>query len=216
MDHHRRGALAELTRRAAAPYSWGVDIQHAPKADEPHAPADRHHPRPGGAPADGLVDVAPMVALAVLVLNDHVAKAAWPGFVTGKLSDVAGLFLAPLVVQAGWELVRWATGRWTGPSMRALVVAIVVVGFGFAAVKAWAPATDLFRWGLGAAQWPFAAVAALLGGSPAPPLGPVRAATDAADLLALLALALTWWTGHRRVRARAALATPASAARGTP
>lgn len=39
-----------------------------------------------------------MVAAAVLLLNDHVLKQAHPGFVTGKLSDVAGLVAAaPLV-----------------------------------------------------------------------------------------------------------------------
>ncbi|MEV4101379.1 hypothetical protein AB0J42_14070 [Nonomuraea sp. NPDC049649] len=34
----------------------------------------------------------------VLLLNDHVLKQAWPGFVTGKLSDVAGLVVAPPLV----------------------------------------------------------------------------------------------------------------------
>ncbi|MFG1947351.1 hypothetical protein [Nonomuraea sp. NPDC048826] len=34
----------------------------------------------------------------VLLLNDHILKHAWPGFVTGKLSDVAGLVVAPPLV----------------------------------------------------------------------------------------------------------------------
>ncbi|MGI5268280.1 hypothetical protein ACQEUU_03935 [Nonomuraea sp. CA-218870] len=34
----------------------------------------------------------------VLLLNDHVLKQAWPGLVTGKLSDVAGLVVAPPLV----------------------------------------------------------------------------------------------------------------------
>lgn len=33
-----------------------------------------------------------VAALLVLVTNDHVLKAVWPGMVTGKLSDFAGLF----------------------------------------------------------------------------------------------------------------------------
>jgi hypothetical protein len=37
-------------------------------------------------------------ATAVLLLNDHVLKPAWPGLVTGKLSDVAGLAAAPPVL----------------------------------------------------------------------------------------------------------------------
>ncbi|WP_113700839.1 WD40/YVTN/BNR-like repeat-containing protein [Nonomuraea lactucae] len=36
-----------------------------------------------------------MVAVVVLLLNDHLLKQAHPGFVTGKLSDVAGLVVAP-------------------------------------------------------------------------------------------------------------------------
>ena len=39
-----------------------------------------------------------VAALVLLALNDHVLKQAWPGFVTGKLSDVAGLVVAPLVL----------------------------------------------------------------------------------------------------------------------
>ncbi|MEV0234754.1 hypothetical protein [Nonomuraea sp. NPDC050786] len=34
----------------------------------------------------------------VLLVNDHLLKQAWPGFVTGKLSDVAGLVVAPALV----------------------------------------------------------------------------------------------------------------------
>jgi hypothetical protein len=36
---------------------------------------------------------APLAALIVLILNDHVLKHACPGIVTGKLSDFAGVFL---------------------------------------------------------------------------------------------------------------------------
>ncbi len=36
-----------------------------------------------------------VVAALVLLLNDHLLKHAWPGPVTGKLSDVAGLVVAP-------------------------------------------------------------------------------------------------------------------------
>src|SRR5690606_18791254 len=36
-----------------------------------------------------------VASVIVLLLNDHVLKQAWPGFVTGKLSDVAGLVVAP-------------------------------------------------------------------------------------------------------------------------
>ncbi|WP_174876239.1 hypothetical protein [Acrocarpospora corrugata] len=50
-----------------------------------------------------------IAAVAVLLLNDHVLKAAWPGAVTGKLSDFAGLVVAPpllnLVLRRPWVSV---------------------------------------------------------------------------------------------------------------
>jgi hypothetical protein len=35
------------------------------------------------------------LCLVLLVLNDHLLKQAWPGWVTGKLSDVVGLVAGP-------------------------------------------------------------------------------------------------------------------------
>jgi hypothetical protein len=139
-----------------------------------------------------------LFALAVLVLNDQVFKAAWPGFVTGKLSDIAGLIVAPLALQAVWEVVTWASGRWHGPSEQALVLAIILVGVGFVAVQVWPPATDAYRWALGAAQWPVRAIGSLLAGVPAGGVVPVSVTADAEDLLALPALAITWLVGRRR------------------
>jgi hypothetical protein len=149
-------------------------------------------------PADGLLHPVAFLALALLVVNDHVLKAFWPGFVTGKLSDVAGLVVAPLALQGAWELGQWIAGRWDGPSSRVLAAAMITVGIVFVLVQLWAPATDLYSWGLGAVQWPFRALAALLLGAPLPSLLPVETTADAEDLLALPALAITWWVGRRR------------------
>jgi hypothetical protein len=57
-----------------------------------------------------------VVSLVLLVLNDHLLKQAWPGVLTGKLSDVAGLVLAPLLLTVGLAAVgvrrpsTWACG----------------------------------------------------------------------------------------------------------
>ena len=49
------------------------------------------------------------VAVVVLALNDHVFKSAWPGWVTGKLSDVAGVVviatLAAVLTGPTWGVV---------------------------------------------------------------------------------------------------------------
>jgi hypothetical protein len=42
----------------------------------------------------------PLIAVAVLALNDHVLKAAFHNALTGKLSDFAGCFFLPLFVSA--------------------------------------------------------------------------------------------------------------------
>ncbi len=69
-----------------------------------------------------------LVAVALLLLNDHVLKAAYPGGVTGKLSDVAGL------LAFAWVLTALLPDR---RAWRAW--AFVVTGLGFAWFKsAWA------------------------------------------------------------------------------
>jgi hypothetical protein len=156
-------------------------------------PAGRSRARPG----DGVVSGVVLGALIVLVLNDHWLKAAWPGLVTGKLSDVAGLMLTPLVLQAVWEIGQWIAGRWRGPSSRALLMAILATGAGFTAIKVSAPVNAVWEGLLGVAQWVVATPAALLTGSPAGPVS-VASLADPTDLLALPVLAVSWMTGRRR------------------
>jgi hypothetical protein len=55
-------------------------------------------------PADGLLHPYPLVAILVLIVNDHWLKGLWPGPVTGKLSDMAGLAFFPLVPLGCWEV----------------------------------------------------------------------------------------------------------------
>lgn len=59
-------------------------------------------------------------SLAVLVLNDHVLKHRWPGLVTGKLSDVAGVFVVAVLLAALTRRPR---------------MSLVATGLGFTALK---------------------------------------------------------------------------------
>jgi hypothetical protein len=107
-------------------------------------------------PARALAHPAWWIALAVLVVNDHGLKGSGlvPGIVTGKLSDAAGLFLAPAllatlagargrravigchvaaaVVFAALELSEGLAGAWDA--------AVVALGLPF---QTWADPTDL-------------------------------------------------------------------------
>ena len=68
-----------------------------------------------------------LASLALLVLNDHVLKGAGllPGVITGKLSDVTGMLVAPVVLAC---LLRVR-------SRRGLALAHVAVGVGFAVME---------------------------------------------------------------------------------
>ncbi len=142
-------------------------------------------------PGDGLLHPVPLAAIGLLLVNDHLLKAAWPGPLTGKLSDVAGLILFPLVLVASWEFARTGLGRPVTVGLGASVVAVVTTGVVFAFVKLDPIGADLYRVGLGIAQWPFAAAIAVLTAQPIPQLGQtVSFVADTSDLVALPALGL--------------------------
>ena len=43
-----------------------------------------------------------IIGLLTLIINDHVLKYSYPGFITGKLSDISGLFIFPIFFAAFW------------------------------------------------------------------------------------------------------------------
>ncbi|MCW3815366.1 hypothetical protein ONA91_12965 [Micromonospora sp. DR5-3] len=118
-----------------------------------------------------------VLALVVLVLNDHVLKAAQPGWLTGKLSDVAGLVLAPPLVAA---LVALAVPRI--PARAAAGLGLGLVGIGFTVVK-----TSGYAAAAASSAWSVVS-------------GPSLVRADRTDLLALPALALAGWTWRRARR----------------
>jgi hypothetical protein len=151
--------------------------------------------RPGGV----LLHPLALAAAGLLVLNDHVLKAALPGFWTGKLSDAAGLVLFPLLLVSHAELARAAAGRPRAPSARALGWALAATGLGFAAVQLLPLAGDLYRVGLGLLGWPLRAGLALATGHGLPRPAPVQLVADPSDLLALPFLAVAWRIGRARL-----------------
>ncbi|MGC4773041.1 hypothetical protein ACLQ25_29215 [Micromonospora sp. DT44] len=115
-----------------------------------------------------------LLALVVLLLNDRLWKAAYPGLVTGKLSDVAGLVLAPPLVAVLLTLLVLRL-----PARTAALVGLVAVGAGFAVVKSSGYAAEL-----ASSAWTALA-------------GPSLVRADRTDLFTLPALGLAWWSWTR-------------------
>jgi hypothetical protein len=117
-------------------------------------------------PSRALLHPLWLTSLAVLVLNDHVLKGAsiLPGVVTGKLSDFAGLAVAPVLLAA---LVRVRGSR-------GLRAAHVAVGLVFSAIQLSALAASLWSGAMAAVGFPWVIT------------------RDATDLVALPALLLSY------------------------
>ncbi|MGC5306446.1 hypothetical protein [Micromonospora zamorensis] len=115
-----------------------------------------------------------LLALVVLVVNDHLLKSTFPGLVTGKLSDVAGLVLAPPLVAV---LLTLLVPRL--PARAAALAGLVAVGAGFAVVKSSGYAAEV-----ASSAWTALA-------------GPSLVRADRTDLLTLPALGLAWWSWTR-------------------
>lgn len=139
------------------------------------------------APGAALLHPISVASLLVLGLNDHVLKRVAPGFLSGKLSDFAGVVLLPLFLHAAFEV---AVARWRAPpspelSNRALQVCLVLGLTAFALPELWPAAETFYRHAFGVAHWPFRAARALVSARPIPGVVPVQATADVTDLLAL-------------------------------
>lgn len=87
---------------------------------------------------DRLLHPAFVGAVALLAVNDHVLKDRWPGLITGKLSDFAGLFVVAVVAGvAASTASAAATRRRTGcdPGAAVVTAAVTLVALAFTALK---------------------------------------------------------------------------------
>ncbi|MEI6622218.1 MAG: hypothetical protein WCP28_09960 [Actinomycetes bacterium] len=140
-------------------------------------------------PADLLLRPAVVLAIIVLALNDYVFKSMWPGLVTGKLSDVAGLFAFPIILVSLAEVARrllrrtnWAITYWD------ICWACVTTGIVFTLVKTLPWASQSYAYLIGTLRWPVMAVHELFVGGSTPGIVPIDVVTDPTDLVALLAI----------------------------
>lgn len=138
--------------------------------------------RAGATSVAVLIHPASLIAVSVLLLNDHFLKQAAPSWVTGKLSDFAGLFFAPYVCLAVLFAALSAVGISRLPSRSIAVATYVAIAILFTALKTSTTAADSF----------LAAVFALTGKT-------FSLVVDPTDLIALVSLPVSYtlWARER-------------------
>ncbi len=82
-----------------------------------------------------------LAATIATFLNDHVGKAAWPGFVTGKVSDFAGLFFFPFLLTT--LLGRLRVLPWAALATAVVFTAVKLLGVSNRLCHVVADPTDL-------------------------------------------------------------------------
>jgi hypothetical protein len=136
-----------------------------------------------------LTDRWSIIALALLLFNDHFLKYAWPSWLTGKLSDFAGLYFAPfffltITFFALW-LIESASHRDSEQSWLArhanliAIIWFIMIGGLFTALKI-SPASSQIVLNL---MESFTGL-------------PQAATVDPTDLLALAVLPIAFWQWH--------------------
>ena len=150
-----------------------------------------------------LLHPVPLFALATLILNDHVLKQRYSGWVTGKLSDVAGMVVFPLFLLAIIDVITRLFGAAQLQRDRVLLACAFATAIVFCAVKTWAPATAFYELGLGLLQWPLRAAIAMLGGESPGAVSRVALARDVTDLIAVPFVSIAIFVGSRRASPRA-------------
>lgn len=139
-----------------------------------------------------LTHPATLACVLLLVLNDHMLKERFPGVITGKLSDLAGMWVAPLFLLGVIDLLmpRRVTAA---PQYRfAPWFALGVVAVLFGAAKTWAPATHAYELTADLCRAPFRWCVSLLTGRPVWSES-IHLVRDPSDLLALpMGIAAAW------------------------
>lgn len=142
-------------------------------------------------------------------MNDHVLKdvAISHGrfeWLTGKLSDVAGLIVFPLLLVACIDvMLRRFGGRRPlaarAQSLRRAVLIATIAGSAaaFAGIQLSSPIAAWYSTGMATTRWLPGAVAAVATGAEFPPVGTVDHVMDPADLIGLAGLTVSYGVGAR-------------------
>lgn len=148
-------------------------------------------------PGDFLLHPISLGAITVLIVNDWYIKRYWPGFVAGKLSDLAGLIFFPLLLVALAEFAALLFHRPWRASRSTFIFVAVVVAVVFASTKAIEPVRNADEVALGWLWWLPDAAYRLATGEDAGSPGRHQVLADLSDLMALPCVLVAIWIGGK-------------------
>ena len=152
-------------------------------------------------PRDFVLSPEFLAGVFVLAVNDRILKAAFPGLITGKLSDAAGLLFLPLLIGALCSLLEPTTSTASSRTRIHVLAAITaVVGMVFVFMKTTAAGADFYRYANSMIEWPFLAIKSIISGKSPWWWPETTIVRDSTDLLVLPVLVLSWAAGVRILR----------------
>jgi hypothetical protein len=148
-------------------------------------------------PRSPLLHPVVLAMLGLLIFNDHWLKAHHPSWLSGKLSDIAFMVLAPLWLHTGYLLMRRIFLGESSVNAATSKRALLICMGGTAGFLIAMETTEIGDWTyehlMGLLQWPYYALRAGIVSHSLPAPNPVRATPDVTDLLCLPVL----WVAHR-------------------
>lgn len=153
-------------------------------------------------PCSGLMNLTFVLSLVVLFWNDHYWKGVGPEWITGKLSDVVILVVAPLTLQAILEVLLSIFRFNWGPNRKVLIFSCVLMGLIMALINIWEPASWCYLWGLGTLQWPFRAAFSLITDGELIAVRSVQLTVDPTDIWTIPSIGIPLYKGWGRTTSK--------------
>ena len=126
-----------------------------------------------------------LIMLIIWLLNDHLLKAYYGSWWTGKLSDIAGLIVCPVSIYSGYEMICAFRKRVPNHLKSVLWCSLIVTGLMLAMINTSQTAERLCSYTVAYVQWPLRAMLSLLMGNTLPELNRLQTTMDITDLLTL-------------------------------
>ena len=143
-----------------------------------------------------------LIMMVTWALNDHVLKDAYGQWWTGKLSDVSGLVVFPIMLYSLYEVYYALQKRHPQSVQGAIYLSLLATGGILICINLFVSMEVLCGQIIAHLQWPFRAVWSLINKETLPPLNQLKTTMDPTDLWTLPTLLIPYWIMKPRDKTR--------------